>query len=218
MKNGVRLVGHGHGVVEGSQVPPAVPEGRGPYRGPVVSKHDVMTRLPLAFGVSLAVHAGLVVLLVSTAARLGANEGGVPEGPRTIQLNGRPQERQAGRDMLSEVLRGDGVPVRLTSPTGGAAVGLAWWSPHVGLWLAADRLPASLSGRSLHVTLQIDDATAIAIGDMHIDEEGSGRIVTAWAHTRPSRGTPVSLIVSDPGSVPGGRSPSMTLRGSAQMR
>lgn len=177
-----------------------------------------MTHRPLAFGVSLAVHAGLVVVLVASAASLGADEGYAAESPRTMQLNGRPQERQAGRDVLFEVLRGDGIPVRLTSATGDAAVGLAWWSPHVGLWLSADRLPATLSGRSLHVALQIGDAAAVPIGEMDIDDEGSGRIVAAWSHPRPARGTPVSLIVSDPGSLFVWRSPSTMIAGSAAMR
>lgn len=177
-----------------------------------------MTHRPLAFGVSLAMHAGLVVLLGVSSARLGADADDVPTGPRTIQLNGRPQDRQAGRDLLSEVLRGSGIPIRLTSATGDAAVGLAWWSPHVGLWLAADLLPASFSGTSLHVALRIGDAAAVSMGEMHIDDEGSGRIVVAWTHARPTPDTPISLTVSGPGSLLGWRRSSLTLTGTTAMR
>ncbi len=172
-----------------------------------------MSRRPLAFGVSLAVHVGLVVLVVAAAARMSAEA-----PPRTIQLTGRSQDRQPGRDLLVEVLRANGMPIHLASTSGDAAVGLAWWSPSVGLWLATDRLPPALSGRSLHVALQVGDDARNRIGTIRIDEDGSGRIVAAWVTERPAAGTRITLTVSEADSSWRWRQPPATLTGTAAMR
>jgi hypothetical protein len=172
-----------------------------------------MRRHPLAFGLSLALHLGLGAIVVMTTARMSADA-----GPRTIQLNGTRQERQAGRDALFEVLRGDGMPIHLASASGDAAVGLAWWSPAAGLWLATDRLPHALSGRRLQVTLQVGDEAPTRIGPMAIDGDGSGRIVAVWNRARPAPGTPVTLTVSESESMWGWRPPATVLAGAAPMR
>jgi hypothetical protein len=63
----------------------------------------------------------------------------VANGRGSMPLRGDQRERHAGRDRLYEILSArDGVKVRLTSPSGDRAVGLAWWSPSRGLWLAVD--------------------------------------------------------------------------------
>jgi hypothetical protein len=170
-----------------------------------------MSRRPLALGVSLIAHVGLVAIVVVSAAHRRA-------GPHTIQLNGEPQERQAGRDMLFEVLRGDGIPIRLTSATGDSAVGLAWWSPSVGLWLATDRVSATPSGGSLRVSMQIGSGTPKRIGVMDINDDGAGRIVAVWADARPPAGTPVTLTVSERGSLWRWREPPTALAGTTPMR
>jgi hypothetical protein len=185
-----------------------------PTRNPilnVVSKH-IMSHRPLALGVSLAVHVALVALVVAAAARISAET-----APRTIQLNGRSQDRQPGRDLLLDVLSADGVPIHLASTGGDDAVGLAWWSPSVGLWLATDRLPPTLAERALHVAMQVGDNTRQRIGTIAIDEHGSGRIVAAWVTERPAPGTPVTLTISEADSTWRWREPAAMLVGTAAM-
>ena len=172
-----------------------------------------MSHRPLALGVSLAVHVGLVALVVAAAARMSAEA-----APRAIQLNGQSQDRQPGRDLLLDVLSADGVPIHLASTGGDDAVGLAWWSPSVGLWLATDRLPPALAGRSLHVAMQVGDDARQRIGTIEIDEDGSGRIVAAWITERPAGGTPVTLTVSETDSTWRWREPATALAGTAAMR
>jgi hypothetical protein len=171
-----------------------------------------MGRHPLAFGLSLAAHVGVIAAIGMTA-RMNADA-----GPHTIQLNGTRQERGAGRDVLLEVLRGDGMPIHLASTTGAATVGLAWWSPDVGLWLAVDRVPPELAGSRLQVTLQVGSAPPTLVGAMTIDDEGSGRIVAACTEARPAAGTAVALHVSRSASSRGRRSRTALLRGGAPMR
>ena len=171
-----------------------------------------MRRQPVALGLSLAAHVALIATVAITA-RTHANA-----GPRTIQLNGTPQERQAGRDVLFDVLRGDGMPIRLGSTSDETAVGLAWWSPDVGLWLAVDRLPPHLAGARLHVTLRVGVAEPIPVGRMVIDDDGSGRIVASWTAERPAAGTPVALHVSDPQSSWSWTRSMTLLTGGAPMR
>jgi hypothetical protein len=110
------------------------------------------------------------------------------------------------------------MPIHLTSTSGDAAVGLAWWSPSVGLWLAIDRLPAAPSGRRLEVSLRVGSDTLEPVGTIDIDEHGSGRIVAVWTIARPAAGTPVTLTVSEPGSVWRFLRPRAALVGSAPMR
>lgn len=116
--------------------------------------------------------------------------------PRAIQLNGERAERGFGRDVLHDVLKGAGMPLRLTSLTGDDAVGLAWWSPSVGLWLAIDRVAEADADQSFEVTLQVGEGPAARVGRIDIDETGSGRIVSAWSGAYPAAGTPVTLTVS----------------------
>jgi len=179
----------------------------------VVSEHDVMSRRPVALGVSLAVHVGLVALVLGVTTEMSARA-----YPRTIQLNGRSQERLQGRDLMFEVLAGDGIPIRLTSAGGDAAVGLAWWTPSVGLWLATDRLPVNLSGRTLQVAMSVGDDIQHRIGTIEIDEDGSGRIVADWIVDRPAPGTPITLSVSEAGSSWWRRQPTTALAGTSAMR
>lgn len=171
-----------------------------------------MRRRPIALGVSLVAHVGLALVVLSTA-RMDADE-----SPRTVQLNGTRQDRQAGRDVLLDVLRGEGMPIHLASATGDAAVGLALWTPSVGMWLAIDRLPSAYAARSLQVSMQVGRGTPKAIGTMNIDEDGSGRIVAAWVNERPAPGTPITLTVSERDSVWGWRQPSPALTGTSPMR
>ena len=104
-----------------------------------------MRRRSVALWLSVTGHLGIGVLVaVLTSERShGAGALDTVESPRTIQLSGKSRERLPGRDVLLEVLNGDGMPIRLTSTTGDAAVGLAWWTPSVGLWLAVDDLPVA---------------------------------------------------------------------------
>jgi hypothetical protein len=164
----------------------------------------------VALWVSVAMHVGIVALIVAWARPSVAR-------PRTIQLNGSRAERGPGRDVLLDVLRGNGMPLRLTSLTGDAAVGLAWWSPAVGLWLAVDRLAAADAGDSFDVTVQVGEGPMQRVGKIDIDETGSGRIVSTWAIAYPPAGTPVTLAVS-PRDARDGRRPAPMLTASAPMR
>lgn len=149
----------------------------------------------MAFWVSAGVHATILLGIVALAGSVAADN-------RTIRLNGTPAEREAGRDVLLEVLSGAGISLRLTSQGDEQTVGLAWWSPRVGLWLAVDQLPPERAGESLVVTLQVGDGPAERVGRMDIDETGSGRIVSAWSGDYPPAGTPVTLQISEPAALP----------------
>ena len=179
-----------------------------------------MRRRSIAFWVSLSVHAGIaaVVVVFSSGDSQAIGAVGSTAAPRTIHLTGRSAERLPGRDMLFEVLNGAGMPIHLTSATGDSAVGLAWWSPSVGLWLALDRLPATPSGRRLDVSLQMGAQRAEPLGTIEVDEQGSGRIVVVWTAERPIAKTPITLTVSEPGSLWRLRPAARVLAGSAPMR
>jgi hypothetical protein len=170
-------------------------------------------RRSIALWLSLSMHLGIgaIAVVLSSGLTNGAT-------PRTIQLSGKSAERVPGRDVLFEVLNGDGMPIHLKSATGDASIGLAWWSPAVGLWLAVDRLPAAPERRRLEVALQVGSQNSKPIGTIDVDEHGSGRIVVIWPTDRPAPETPVSLTVSVPGSFwPFARS-LPALAGAAPMR
>ena len=173
-----------------------------------VKRH--MQHRHVALWVSVAVHVGIGALVV-TSARLAV------ASARTIQLNGTRAERGPGRDVLLDVLAGNGMALRLTRITDDAAVGLAWWSPTVGLWLAVDRLAAADAGKSFDVTLQVGEEPAERIGRIDIDEAGSGRIVSTWAIAYPPAGTPVTLAVTERDTLRWRRSQTV-LAASAPMR
>jgi hypothetical protein len=161
---------------------------------------------------------GVLVAVLTSERSHGAGALDTVESPRTIQLSGKSRERLPGRDVLLEVLNGDGMPIRLTSTTGDAAVGLAWWTPSMGLWLAVDDLPVAPSGRRLEVSLRVGSNMLKPIGTIDIDEHGSGRIVAVWTTERPAPGIPITLTVSEPGSVWRFIRPREALVGSAPMR
>lgn len=149
-----------------------------------------MRQRVIALWVSAGLHLAVLVALVLLAGNQGV-------AARTIQLNGSRVARDMGRDMLAEVLRGVGMSLRLESTESNDAVGLAWWSPAVGMWLAVDRLPTTMNGESLDVFLQIADGDPERIGSMEIDDTGSGRIVSVWEATYPPAGTPITLMVAE---------------------
>lgn len=168
----------------------------------------------------MAVHLTLMALATVVASGAGreAGERDFVEPPHTIQLNGKSGVRLPGRDGLFEVLSGDGMPIRLAGALGDPTVGLAWWAPSVGLWIAIDRLPPAHSSTSLEVSLQVGDAVAEPMGRINVDETGSGRIVVIWPRRRPTAGVPVTLTVSEPGFFWQARRPSPILAGGAPMR
>jgi hypothetical protein len=179
-----------------------------------------MGRRSVALWLSVTGHLGIgaLVAVLTSERSHGAGALDTVESPRTIQLSGKSRERLPGRDVLFEVLNGDGMPIRLTSTSGGAEVGLAWWTPAVGLWLAVDDLPAAPSGRRLEVSIRVGSDTPKPIGTIDIDGHGSGRIVTVWTTERPAPGIPIALTVSDAGSVWRFIRPRAALVGSAPMR
>src|SRR6188508_2712647 len=133
-----------------------------------------MRRRSVALWLSISIHVGIGAFVVAWTSERSQGAGALDatESPRTIQLSGKFRERLPGRDVLLEVLNGDGMPIRLTSTTGEAAVGLAWWSPSVGLWLAVDDLSAAPSGRRLEVALRVGSDTVESVGTIDIDEHG----------------------------------------------
>jgi hypothetical protein len=156
-----------------------------------------MTRRRLAaLWVSCATHLGIGAIVTALASF--ANAAGSAPSLRTIQLNGTRADRSAGFDVLRDILAGSGMPLRLTSPDGGEAVGLAWWTPTVGLWLAIDRARVDGEGRSLEVSVQVGEGPATTVARIDIDATGSGRIVSTWTREYPPAGTPVTLTVSAP--------------------
>jgi hypothetical protein len=179
-----------------------------------------MRRRSVALWLSILVHVGIGVFVAALTSERseGAAALDAAESPQTIQLSGKPRERLRGRDVLLEVLSGDGMPIRLKSTTGDAAVGLAWWSPSVGLWLAVDDMPAAPSGRRLEASLRVGSGARDPIGTIEIDEHGSGRIVAVWTAERPAADTPITLTVSEPGSLWRFLGPRSVLTGSAPMQ
>src|SRR6187455_1777247 len=139
-----------------------------------------MHRRSVGLWLSIAVHVGIGVLVVALTSERSQAAGGPAASPRTIQLSGKSATKLPGRDVLLEVLSADGMPIRLTSTTGNAAVGLAWWSPSVGLWLAIDELSVASSGRRLEAFLQVGSNRPEPVGTIDVDEHRSGRIVTVW--------------------------------------
>jgi hypothetical protein len=131
----------------------------------------------------LHVALGTAIVLASAASDARSGPTASPgAGARTgsRQLRGDQRKRPVGRDLLFDILSaGDGVAVRLTSPTGDPAVGLAWWSPSRGMWLAVD-LAASHAGRALQVWQRVGDGSRAQVASVELDASGSGRVITAW--------------------------------------
>lgn len=151
---------------------------------------------------SVAGHAALVIALtVVTFVTQNEPERG-EEGPTGWlesgwrQLAGRSGgPRGLGRDAMQAVLSApDGTMIRLRSSTGGAAVGLACWSPSVGLWIAVDQMPPG-TPRSLTVWLRAEDAHRRSLGRIELDASGSGRVIAVWNEPA-SLGDQVTLEVA----------------------
>jgi hypothetical protein len=140
----------------------------------------------IAFVGSGAVHPALLATFALLAADTRDSTGGESGGGSSLfesgwrQLTGNRATRPAGRDALQDILSApDGTMIRLTSDGAGDAVGLACWSPSIGLWLAIDRLPPR-SGRSLRVWVREPDGGERPIGRIEVDETGSGRVIALW--------------------------------------
>lgn len=183
-------------------------------------------RLPrswLAAAISGALHVALGAALVFVFAapdRLAAassSAGSVANRRGSMQLRGDQRERPAGRDRLYEILSArDGVKVRLTSPSGDPAVGLAWWSPSRGLWLAID-LANAHAGETLQAWLDEDDGSRTRLASVEIGADGSGRVVAAWDEgDMPAHAGPITMTVTRTRSLwPFARTP-LVLRGIGQ--
>jgi hypothetical protein len=84
--------------------------------------------------------------------------------------------------------------VRLTSPIGHEAVGLAWVSPSVGMWFALD-LVTSHPGETLK-TWRLGE-TRHSLAAITLDADGSGRIIAVWeGRNRDPFPQPVTLEVT----------------------
>jgi hypothetical protein len=185
-------------------------------------------RLPrswLAMAISGALHVALGAALVFAFAapdRLAAassSASSVANRRGSMQLRGDQRARREGRDRLYEILSArDGVKVRLTSPSGDPAVGLAWWSPSRGLWLAVD-LAHAHAGETLQAWLNDDDGSRTRLASVEIGADGSGRVVAAWDEgDMPAHAGPITMTVTRPrGLWPFARSP-LVLRGIGQPR
>jgi hypothetical protein len=183
-------------------------------------------RLPrswLATAISGALHVALGAALVfvfaapDSLAAASSSIGSVANRRGTMQLRGDQRERRAGRDLLYEILSArDGVKVRLTSPSGEPVVGLAWWSPSRGMWLAVD-LANAHAGETLQAWLNDDDSSRTRLASVEIGADGSGRIVTAWDEDdMPRHAGPITLTLTSPrGPWPFSRAP-LVLRGTGQ--
>jgi hypothetical protein len=183
-------------------------------------------RLPrswLAAAISGALHVALGAALVFVFAapdRLAAASSSVSSVANrrgSMQLRGDQRERREGRDRLYEILSArDGVKVRLTSPTGEPAVGLAWWSPSRGMWLAVD-LANAHTGETLQAWLNDNDGSRTRLASVEIGADGSGRIVATWddGDLRAHAG-PITLTLTSPrGLWPFSRAP-LVLRGTGE--
>jgi hypothetical protein len=183
-------------------------------------------RLPrswLATAISGVLHVALGAALVFAFAapdRLAAassSASSIANRRGSMPLRGDHRERREGRDRLYEILSArDGVKVRLTSPSGDPAVGLAWWSPSRGLWLAVD-LANAHAGETLQAWLNADDGSRTRLASVEIGSDGSGRVVAAWDDgDMPARATRITLTVtSTHGFWPFARAP-LVLRGTGQ--
>jgi len=144
---------------------------------------------------------GVTLLLASTSPGSSARPSAAANGPTSDfgwhQLKGDQRKRPAGRDVLFEILKADdGALVRLTSPTGDEAVGLAWWSPSRGLWLAVD-LASSHAGETLDVSQRTSDGSRSTVAQVEIGADGSGRIIALWdAGEKPKPAGPVTLSLT----------------------
>jgi hypothetical protein len=115
----------------------------------------------------------------------------------TQQLKGDQAKRAVGRDRLFEILSADdAVRVRLTSPTGDPAVGLAWWSPSRGMWLAVD-LAHPYAGQSLRAWEGRRERARPSVASVELDAKGSGRVVAVWSGSNELAPTdPITLTVT----------------------
>lgn len=167
---------------------------------------------------STAAHLVVAVVLVALSVGGTSGVGRAAGRPRVLQLSGPDHQRPAGPDPLFEILNAsDGMPIHLAATGADASVGLAWWSPSTGLWLAVDRLPSSRSNRTLHLTLRVGDGEATTIGPIEIDANGAGKIIAIWTSAPPVTGTSVTLEVSEAGSR-WLTHPSLALAGTASVR
>jgi hypothetical protein len=143
------------------------------------------TRSSLALVASCAVHGLLAAVTLFAAPVLGlpreTGPGSLADQEGVLQLRGDQAARAAGRDRLYEVLSAsDGVKVRLTSPDQvDQSVGLAWWSPSRGVWLAIDRA-ASVAGETVQVWRASAGESRTRVADVVLDDTGSGRVVATW--------------------------------------
>jgi hypothetical protein len=197
---------------------------RGAHFRPVVSNTPMSTiRLPrswLATALSGALHVALGAALVFVFAApdsltaASSSIGGVANRRGSMQLRGDQRERREGRDRLYEILSArDGVKVRLTSPSGEPVVGLAWWSPSRGMWLAVD-LANAHAGETLQAWLNEDDGSRTRLASVEIGADGSRRVVAAWGEgDMPTHAGRITLTVTRTrGPWPFSRTP-IVLRG-----
>jgi hypothetical protein len=200
---------------------------RGAHFRPAVSNTPMSTiRLPrswLATAISCVLHVALGAALVflfaapDSLAAASSSSGSVMNRRGTMQLRGDQRERPEGRDLLYEILSArDGVKVRLTSPSGEPAVGLAWWSSSRGMWLAVD-LANAHAGETLQAWLNDDDGSRTRLASVEIGADGSGRIVTTWDEDdMRGHAGPITLTLTSPrGPWPFSRTP-IVLRGAGQ--
>lgn len=145
----------------------------------------------------------VVLVLIATAthggATAGAGGGSEASGRRSgsVQLGGTARDRPAGRDVLFDILSAsDGRGVRLTSPTGDEAVGLAVLSPSRGLWLALDRVSAH-EGRTLRAWQVHPGGARSLLTSVTIRDDASGRVIAWWDDADAAvAGAPVTLEVT----------------------
>jgi hypothetical protein len=105
-----------------------------------------------------------------------------------------------GNGHLFDVLAApDGMRVLLASPNPrGHAKGLAWWSSSNGIWLAGDDLAPLPADRTYQLWVVPSERDAINLGTLHIDREGSGRMLATggWLLTVPPD-SPLKLLLTE---------------------
>lgn len=178
----------------------------------------------LARVVSALIHVtiGTALVLASASAEGGSSgassvAGSAPDGVR--QLRGDDPKKALGRDRLYEILDADdAVRVRLTSPAGDPVVGLAWWSPSRGMWLAID-LATAYAGQTLQAFEGDGGRSGPPVARVELDSRGSGRVVAAWSSPKSvaSTGSVTLTVTARRGVWPFNQTP-MVLTGTGQAR
>lgn len=176
------------------------------------------SRRPLAALASMVIHVVLAVVVVAISSRAAARGAASDQQPLGWQqLVGDAPRRSVGPDALEAILGApDGVAIRLLSTNGTDAVGLAWWSPSQGMWLAVDRVDQAARRRRFDLWVRTGSARS-PLGTIEIDEHGSGRMIARLTSPAPPSGFAVTLDVTPQRRAWVWRASSPVLTGTAQV-